>query len=202
MYALKSYGSMQLKAPMYKKGASVCLTDEAHYSGWRSELENEFANKWLTITSRFGDDVQFAILRALTVTGVHCGYWNYNFKLIADEYPPYEDFAGRYIRGSLSADWRYFATAIALEVYGSTYFFPCVYPEWLFPYGYSQRQYHSDLALYWDNIPEGYKTPWNIAPMNHDTPAIARLKRLAQAARSEIDQVALHGKKHLNREGK
>ena len=103
------------------------------------------------------------------------------------------------MRGTLDADWRYFAEKLAFRLTYAYRYFPSLRPEWLFSYGYTQRQYLADLAVYWDDIHADYSISWNIAPIGHDSPEIARLKRLAQFARSEIDSVARHSEQYLKR---
>lgn len=199
MYALNYYGSMDLKEWMFRWDERAIPATEDEYRGWREVLEGNGAHEWNRITTCFTEDFQFAILRAVTVTGTCTDRWSSFFQRISERFSPFEDLTRLYMRGLLGPDWHYFAEKIAVDIGYSDRHFPCVYPEWLFPYGYLQRQYLADLALYWDNIPADYSVSWNIAPIGHDSPDIARLKKLGEQARFEIDQIARHSEKYFKR---
>lgn len=199
MYTLKSYGSMRHKEWMFRLDEIILPATEDAYSSWRNIFEGDRAYKWKRITERFSDDFQYAILRAVSVVGVHPDAWNAVFDRISDEWSPFDQLTREYMRGTLDADWRYFAEKLAFRLTYANRYFPSLRPEWLFSYGYTQRQYLADLAVYWDDIHADYSISWNIAPIGHDSPEIARLKRLAQFARSEIDSVARHSEQYLKR---
>lgn len=199
MYTLKSYGSMRHKEWMFMPDVVIGPATEDAYRYWPNNFEGDDADGWKQITERFSDDFQYAILRAVSVVGISPYLWNAVFGRISDDQSPFEQLTRDYMRGTLDADWHYFAEKLALRLGYLDRYFPSLRPEWLFPYGYTQRRYLADLAVYWDDIHADYSISWNIAPIGHDSPEIARLKRLAQFARSEIDSVARHSEQYLKR---
>ncbi len=201
MYALKNYGSMRHKEWMFKRDEVFRPPTEDIYSGWRNVLEGSEATYWRSITARFDEYFQYSVLRAVTVAGISTDSWSGVFRRIAEEFQPFQDVTRLYMQGVFDADWRFFAEKVADDLSFSNRYFPCVRPEWLFPYGFGQQYYLADLALYWDNLHEGYKTSWNIVPIHHDSPEIVHMKRLTQAACFEIDQVARHSEQYLKRLG-
>lgn len=197
MYPSPYYPTMKPKKEMFR-GRNPQLTSGDTYQKWKLILEGPNANKWDKLTSRFAEDFQFAILRAMTITGVSCANWDYVFQIIGEAQSPFQDINTLALHGQLPADWRFFAHKLALETYINI-FYPCLCPEWLFSYGYSQKQYLSDLAVYWENIADGYYRPWETTRFGEDSPELVRLKKLGQQARSEIDQVARHSEKYIKR---
>jgi hypothetical protein len=193
---------MKPNTRMFKKPYASHATEEV-YSEWRDVFDGFTSYEWISLTNRFAEDFQFAILRALTIVGCPCSQWNVAiFRSILEQREPFEDVMQLYLRGVLDADWRYFADKMALDIFRPYTYFPSLFPEWLFPFGYTQQQYLADLGVYWDNIHDEYFRPWSFTRIGLDSPEIARLKNLGKQARSEIDQVARHSEQYLKREGK
>jgi hypothetical protein len=197
MYYSYSYYSMKLKPDMARY-SSVSSTGSYTYSDWKSQLSDSNWHNWSKFSKQFGETFQFAFLRGMTVIGIECSDWDSLFGDVTNESAPFQGMAKLYLQGQLKADWRFFAQKIAKETYKNLHY-PAGYPDWLFPYGYNQQMYLQDLTIYWDNIHDDYYKAWEITQIGEDSPEVARMKRLGQVARQEIDQVARQGQQHLKR---
>jgi hypothetical protein len=191
------YHSMKLKPDMVPRPLFSTAT-EYTYANWKSVFCTFSWQDWCEFSKKFGETIQFALLRGMTVIGVGCGEWNDVFGDVLNGKPPFQDITNLYLKGQLKADWRFFAQKIANESLKSLHH-PAGCPFWLFPYGYDQRTYLQDLAVYWDNIHENYHRPWETVLMGEDSPEVARIKRLSWVARQEIDYVASQSQQNLKR---
>ena len=111
---------------------------------------------------------------------------------------PFQDLDRKCFKGDLSDPFTYFADRLAKEGKWRIHY-PPLCPEWLFPYDYSQEQYLNDLELYWENVDNAYYRPWSTLRIGEDSPETARIKRLGEIARQEIDVVARHAGLYLKR---
>ena len=195
MYHSYSFYAMKPKANMFRS-SYVSSTSSYTYEDWKRRFEGYSADAWRKLEERFAEDFQFALLRGMAVIGIDCSDWDSLFGDIYRESAPFQGLSKLYVQGQLQADWRYFAKKIALETYKSNHY-PPLCPEWLFGYGYTQRQYLSDLEVYWDGIPDDYYKPWASTRIGQDSPEVARLKKIGQEARREIDDVARHSSQHI-----
>jgi hypothetical protein len=192
-----NYYHMRLRVYMVRDN-HVSKTDTETYSDWKSQFADYAWRAWPKFSLRFGETFQFALLRAMTVLGIESSNWDSLFGDILNESFPFDGITKAHLKGDLKVDWLFFAQKIAKETYKSIHY-PAVYPEWLFPYGYSQPMYLQDLPIYWDNIHDDYYKPWDATKIGEDSPEVARMKRLGQVARQEIDEVGRHSQKHLKR---
>ncbi len=197
MYHSYSFYGMKPKANMFRS-SYVSSTSSYTYEDWASRLEGYGAAPWRELSERFAETFQFALLRGLAVTGIAGSDWNSVFRDVHYEASPFQSVAKLYLQGQLQADWRFFAQKLARETYNSTHY-PSLCPEWLFAYGYPQQQYLSDLTVYWDGIPDDYYKPWATTRIGQDSPEVARLKKIGQEARREIDEVARRSSQHIKR---
>lgn len=168
------------------------------YDSWKSRLEGYGASDWERLSKQLAENLQFALLRSLAVVGIATSSWDSIFRDIYYEYSPFRGFAKSIQTGQLQADWRFFAKKLALESDKSIYY-PSLSPEWLWPYGYQQPQYLTDLGVYWDDIGDEYYKPWATTRLGQDSPEVARLKKIGQEARREMDEVARHSARHTKR---
>lgn len=196
-YHLSSYGSMKGKPNMFRVGYAS-TPGSYTYSRWKDYLDGPSANYWLMFSERFAEDFQFALLRGMTIRGTERSDWGDICYKICNESAPFQGFAKACFHGEVKADWQYFAAKLALEITKSIYY-PTLYPEWLLPYGYTQRQYLQDLSVYWDNIHDAYYRPWPTTRIGQDSPEVGRLRQLGEVARREIDAVAQHGTQSIKR---
>jgi hypothetical protein len=196
MYFSYSYYSMKPKPGMLRY-SSVSSTSQSDYNDWKNQMEGYSWRNWPKLSTKLAEDVQGALLRGMTVIGIGCSDWDSLFGDVYHEYSPFQGMAKAFPPGQ-AVDWRYFAKKIALETYKSNHY-PVNCPEWLFPYGYSQKLYLQDLAVYWDNIHEDYFLPWETTRSGQDSPEVVRLKRLGELARQKIDQAARQGSQQLKR---
>jgi hypothetical protein len=197
MYYSYSYYDMKLK-PGMTRNTSVSSTGSSTYSDWKSQFADYSWRSWPKFSQQFGETFQFEMLRGMTVIGISCSDWDDLFGNLYKGEAPFMGFAQSYLKGHLKADWLYFAEFIAKGTYKSLHY-PAGCPFWLFPYGYNQKQYLKDLTVYWDNIHDDYYKPWETTQIGEDSPEVARMKRLGQVARQEIDQVGRHGQQNLKR---
>jgi hypothetical protein len=184
--------------PTMFRNSYVSSTSSSDYNDWKSRFEGYNAEPWLKLSERYAEDFQLAILQGMAVTGITCSDWNEIFRDLYHEFSPFQGMSKRYLQGQLAADWGFFAQKLAKETYKSIHY-PPVCPEWLFMYGYQQADYLEDLAVYWDQIHDEYFKPWETTRLGQDSPELARLKKISQAAQREIDQVARHGAQQINR---
>jgi hypothetical protein len=190
-YHTYSYGSMKPKADKFRS-TYVSTPGSSTYKNWKDYLEGPSANDWNTFSERFAEDFQFALLVGVTIRGMACSDWRDICRTLCNESAPFQSFSKLCFQGQVKADWQYFAAKLALETSKGIYY-PTLYPEWLVPNGYTQRQYLQDLAVYWDNIHDEYYKPWPTTRIGQDSPELARLRKLGQEARREIDAVAKYG---------
>lgn len=196
-YYTYSYGSMKPKPDKLKR-TWASTPGSYTYESWKSKLEGSSAKSWQTFCEQFAEDFQFALLLGITVRGLILYDWDDVFRAVCQEYSPFQGFTKMYWQGQLKADWRYFTDKLAEKTSESLYY-PTLYPEWLFPYGYIQKQYLQDLAVYWDNLADEYYQVWPDTQLGQDSPEIARLRKLGEAARREIDDVAKHSGQYSKR---
>lgn len=197
MYYSYSYYQMKLKPDMTRR-SFVSSTSSYTYTDWKRQLVDASWRNWPKFSQQFGETVQFALLRGMTVIGIECSDWDRLFGDVTSEFSPFQGIVKAYLQGQLKADWRFFAQKIAKETDKSLHY-PAGYPEWLFPYGYTQPMYLQDLAVYWDTIHDDYYKVWETTQLGEDSPEVARLKRLGQVARQEIEQVGRHSQHTLKR---
>lgn len=174
-----------------------------HYEGFfnGSEYVGSYGkNYWPLLEDRWAEDYQLAILRALTISGVSVYQMVEVFRYIYNEDGPFRGLGNDALLGKLRPDWKAFIDKIGK--YSSwSHYYPCLCPAWLFPFNYTQKQYLSDLAVYWDNVPSDYGKPWDVTRIGEDSPEVARIRKVGKEARREIDVTAQHGQKH-NKQGK
>jgi hypothetical protein len=197
MYYSYSYYSMKLK-PGMTRSSSVSSTGSYTYSSWKDKLSDSPYSNWYKCSLQYGESFQFELLRGMTVIGIDCSDWNGLFGDVYQENSPFQKLSKSYVEGGFKETWRFFAHKIANETYKSIHY-PAGCPFWLFPYGYDQRRYVQDLAVYWDNIHDDYYRAWETTQIGEDSPEVARMKRLGQVARQEIDKVARHSQQNLKR---
>ena len=190
-----SFSSMKLKSGMVPRPLFQAAT-ESTYAYWKDQFCNHSWQEWCEFSKKFGETIQFALLRGMTVIGVGCIEWNHVFGDVVEGKPPFQDITNLYLKGQLKAEWRFFAHKIANESLRKLHH-PAGCPFWLFPYGYNQQMYLQDLAVYWDNIHEDYYKPWETDLMGEDSPEVARMKRLSWVARQQIDYVGRQSQQNL-----
>jgi hypothetical protein len=186
-----SYGSMKPKADKFRS-TYVSTPGSYTYSDWKKYLEGTSAGDWNKFSEAYAEDFQTAVLRGLTIVGLECSEWSNVFWKICNVSSSFQEFAKACFQGQVRADWQYFATKVAKEISKRIYY-PTLYPEWLVPYRYTQRQYLQDLAVFWDNTADAYYKPWPTTRIGQDSPEVTRLRQLGEAARREIDAVAKYG---------
>lgn len=192
-----SYYSMKPNEKMFRH-TSVTYTGDYTYRDYASKMQGPNADAWKRIQDRFGEDTQQAILRGIAVAGVGISDWEASWNKMCFGVRPFDTMAKDYLERKIDLNWTYFGDKFAKEMYLDVHY-PPLCPEWLYPYAYIQRDYLSDLSRYWNNIHDDYYKPWATTQLGKDSPEIARLKRLGEEARREIDQVANHGSQHLKR---
>lgn len=190
-----SYYTMKPKTELFRS-TYVSYTSDYTYHGHANKVQGAGADAWRRVEARFGEDTQLAILRAMAVTGVAVDDWEALWNKICFGATPFATMAKEYLEGKIDLNWRYFAEKFAKECYHDLHYPPHC-PEWLYPYAYTQRDYLSDLGHYWENIHDDYYNPWAATQLGHDSPEVARLKRLGEEARREMDRVARQSKNHL-----
>jgi hypothetical protein len=195
MYYSYSYSSMKLK-PEYARG-SISSTGSYTYSDWKSQLSDSSWRNWPKFCQKFGETFQFALLRGMTVIGIACSDWDSLFGDVYNAVSPFTYLPQYCLKGGSLKDWDVFADIIAKWTSKSPHY-PAGCPVWLFPYGYDQKQYLQDLAIFWDNIHDDYYRLWETAQIGGDSPEVTRLKYLGNVARKEIDQVAQHSTQYLD----
>lgn len=197
MYQSYSFSNtMKPKKDRFRIGY-VSYTSSSTYDDWSKRLDGPSAQLWQKLQTRFGEDLQLAMLLGATVIGISDTDLDRVFRSIYEETSPFDALSMTISSGGRTFDFMFFADKLAKETYYDVHY-PCLCPEWLFAYGYSQQRYMTDLSLYWDGIPSDYYIPWETTRLGQDSPELARLKRLSQQARSEIDAVARHSSKRLS----
>lgn len=197
MYFLYNYSQMKFKLGMFRN-TYVSSTSQSYYDDYARLLTGYDSDYWKKLEARYAEDFQVALLLGMTVTGIYCYDWKNVFYDLYHEHSPFQNITKLYLQGQLDADWGYFANKMAKESSKSIHY-PAVQPVWLFPFGYDQSQYLEDLSVYWDNIHDDYYKPWETTRIGQDSPEIARLKKISQEARREIDMVAKYGGQHAKR---
>ena len=124
------------------------------------------------------------------------GDWERILRAVHDAKPPFYEFGRRYFSTQVFAPLAYFVEKLGKEAKLSIHY-PPLCPVWLFPYGVTQERYLHDLQRYWDNVHTDYFIPWETTRIGHDTPTVARIKRLGEVSRREIDEVARWGGLHV-----
>ena len=175
---------------------TVAPTSVYSYQNWKSKLEGSSAYSWNQLCERLGEEVRYAVLRGMAVVGVVVSDWDTVFNNIHYENPPFQGMSRRYMENSTSLTWIYFNNMLAADK-STRIHYPPLCPEWLFPYGYTQRLYMQDVEAYWSNVHDDYFKPWSTVQLGQDSPEIARLKKIGETARREIDDVARHSAQHL-----
>lgn len=191
------FPDMKPKAEIFRS-TYVSSTGSYHYDNWNSRLEGYGAFYWPKFCERFAEDCQFGLLRANAVVGIVESDWESVFRKVYNEESPFEGLGRTYLQGQLSSPWTFFASKLAKDSSFSIHY-PPLCPEWLFPYGYDQRQYLYDLEVCWEKVHPDYYKPWATTRIGQDSPEIARLKKIGETARREIDDVARRGAQNLKR---
>lgn len=177
-------------------GYFVTFTYPYNYMDWERELNGASDRDWRNVCGHLDDDGQYSLLRGMAVLGVSVQDWNAIFRDLYNGSAPFQNTINGSSVGRPSLTWTYFATQLAQRGPKLVHY-PPVYPAWLVPYGYSQQQYLQDLSSFWRNIHDHYYHPWPGTILHEDSPEIARIKKIGEEARREIDQVARHSSQYL-----
>lgn len=197
---MSSYSFYEMKKkPDEFASSSITSTSNSDYTGWEEHFSGKEyvgyydTNYWAKLEERYGENVQFAILKAMTLTGVRVYQWKEVFSAIYKETSPFEKFSSDIASRHTNANWLLLTVARKIAQNRSWHNqYPCVDPVWLYQFGYQQPQYLRDLAAFWDDIHAEYAKPWGNTYIGQDSPEVARIKKVAREGRREIDVTAKH----------
>jgi len=189
---------------------SIGSTYDRTYEGWEEHFSGQpyvgyhSTNYWAKLQERFGEKVQLSILLAVTIPGIAVSDWKEVFADIYNEtglFPKFSYDLTFYDAEDNLDWWALYADRIAKSNRFTNYY-PCVTPQWLYPYSYylNQYRYIGNLQQMWLNIHTDYHIPWEGTRLGQDSPEVARIRMVGQEARREIDVTAQHGfKRHQGR---
>lgn len=189
------YSLMKLN-PEFFGSRYVSPTSHIDYRNWGSKLIGTNASDWHKITEKYWDQTESNLLFAMALVGIAVRDWELVFRAFYNETGPFKGMVKTSLQGRVILIGENFVDRFVQSELAAIHY-PPLQPEWLVPYGYTQGDYLFDLHTLWKNVHDDYRKPWDTTQLDEDSTGIDYIRKLGEAARREIDDVAKYGSKHL-----